>query len=97
MQFFNNPVHNNILCIVEAVENSEKAYKAANETAVEDMAPTHPIRLGLALNFSVFYYEIMNQTDKACQLAKKVINCPLGPGRWGGGGASSQYFHHECT
>jgi len=36
------------------------------------MTPTHPIRLGLALNFSVFYYEIMNDPERACELAKKV-------------------------
>jgi hypothetical protein len=38
------------------------------------MAPTHPIRLGLALNYSVFHYEIMNKPQEACKLAKKVRN-----------------------
>jgi len=37
------------------------------------MPPTHPIRLGLALNFSVFYFEILDNKDKACQLAKQVF------------------------
>ena len=36
------------------------------------MDPTHPIRLGLALNYSVFHYEIENKPEKACQMAKAV-------------------------
>nr|CAD7258723.1 unnamed protein product [Timema shepardi] len=54
------------------VEDSQKAYQDAFEISKEKMQPTHPIRLGLALNFSVFYYEILNSPDKACQLAKQV-------------------------
>lgn len=42
------------------------------DIAMADLASTHPIRLGLALNFSVFYYEILNSSDKACGMAKQV-------------------------
>merc|ERR1711923_41055 len=52
------------------VENSQKSYQDAYDISKSKMQPTHPIRLGLALNFSVFYYEILNSPEKACQLAK---------------------------
>eukprot|EP01115_Flamella_aegyptia_P015007 TRINITY_DN88_c0_g1_i2.p1 TRINITY_DN88_c0_g1~~TRINITY_DN88_c0_g1_i2.p1 ORF type:complete len:250 (+),score=98.08 TRINITY_DN88_c0_g1_i2:42-791(+) len=58
----------------EAAENSCNAYKEATTVAADDLPTTHPIRLGLALNFSVFYYEIMESPDKACQLAKKAFD-----------------------
>lgn len=58
----------------EAAENSLLAYKSASEIAMSELPPTHPIRLGLALNFSVFYYEILNSPDKACQLAKTAFD-----------------------
>ena len=54
------------------VEDSQKAYQDAYDISKAQMQPTHPIRLGLALNFSVFYYEILNSPEKACQLAKTV-------------------------
>ena len=54
------------------VDDSQKAYQDAFDIAKSSMQPTHPIRLGLALNFSDFYYEIMSSPDKACQLAKQV-------------------------
>lgn len=58
----------------EAADNSLTAYKAASDIAQTDLAPTHPIRLGLALNFSVFHYEILNSPEKACQLAKQAFD-----------------------
>ena len=54
------------------VDNSSQAYRDAYNVAKEEMEPTHPIRLGLALNYSVFHYEIENKPDKACSLAKSV-------------------------
>eukprot|EP00522_Entomoneis_paludosa_P001922 CAMPEP_0172471302 /NCGR_PEP_ID=MMETSP1065-20121228/67745_1 /TAXON_ID=265537 /ORGANISM="Amphiprora paludosa, Strain CCMP125" /LENGTH=476 /DNA_ID=CAMNT_0013229397 /DNA_START=52 /DNA_END=1483 /DNA_ORIENTATION=- len=50
------------------------AYQDASDIAGKELPPTHPIRLGLALNFSVFYYEILNSPDKACQIAKQAFD-----------------------
>ncbi|GMY11428.1 14-3-3-like protein GF14 kappa isoform X1 [Fagus crenata] len=56
-----------------AAEETMLAYKAAQDIALADLSPTHPIRLGLALNFSVFYYEILNSSEKACAMAKQAF------------------------
>ncbi|THG19013.1 hypothetical protein TEA_008751 [Camellia sinensis var. sinensis] len=58
----------------EAADLSLKAYQMASSTADTDLPPTHPIRLGLALNYSVFYYEIMNSPERACHLAKQAFD-----------------------
>jgi hypothetical protein len=58
----------------DVVAQSQKAYQEAFDIAKTEMQPTHPIRLGLALNFSVFYYEIINTPDQACQLAKQAFD-----------------------
>lgn len=57
----------------ELSEKSKSAYGDATEAAA-DLANTHPIKLGLALNYSVFHYEIMNNGQKACELAKKAFD-----------------------
>ncbi|XP_041797512.1 14-3-3 protein zeta-like [Chelmon rostratus] len=56
------------------ISDSKNAYLSAFEISKEEMQPTHPIRLGLALNFSVFYYEILNTPDEACRLAKSAFD-----------------------
>lgn len=58
--------------IVAVVDDSQNAYQDAYAISKKKMQSTHPIRLGLALNFSVFYYEILNSPRKACQLADQV-------------------------
>merc|ERR1719379_2556771 len=51
-----------------------ESYQAASTIANSDLPPTHPIRLGLALNFSVFYYEVLSSPDRACHLAKQAFD-----------------------
>jgi len=53
---------------------SLEGYQQASAVADKELAPTNPIRLGLALNFSVFYYEVMNSPERACNLAKQAFD-----------------------
>jgi len=63
----------------EVAVEAEKAYQSATNKACDSgdgkgLAPTHPIRLGLALNFSVFHFEIQNRPSEACALAKQAFD-----------------------
>ena len=49
------------------------AYQQATEAA-HHLATTHPIKLGLALNLSVYHYEIANDGREACNIAKKAFD-----------------------
>jgi len=53
----------------KANENYLEAQKAASS-----LPPTDPVRIGLALNFSVFLYEIRKQPKEACAMAKKAFD-----------------------
>ncbi|KAJ3254394.1 14-3-3 protein [Boothiomyces macroporosus] len=57
-----------------AANKALEAYKQATEIASTELAPTHTIRLGLALNFSVFYYEILDSPEQACALSKQAFD-----------------------
>merc|ERR1712060_747935 len=57
----------------KAAENARKAYEEAQAVAEKDLAVTHPIRLGLALNFSVFQYEVLQNQDEACKMARTAF------------------------
>jgi 14-3-3 protein epsilon len=56
----------------EQRDKALEAYTRATEYATS-LKATSPIRLGLALNFSVFYYEILKSPDKGCQLARQAF------------------------
>jgi len=58
----------------KAANASLEGYKEASAVAEKELAPTNPIRLGLALNFSVFYYEVLNSPERACNLAKQAFD-----------------------
>lgn len=58
----------------QASQDSLKSYESAMNIASADLVPTNPIRLGLALNFSVFYFEIKNDSSEAIRLAETAYN-----------------------
>jgi 14-3-3 protein epsilon len=57
----------------KAAESARGAYEDAQKVAEKDLAVTHPIRLGLALNFSVFQYEVLQNPDEACKMARTAF------------------------
>merc|ERR1712151_986379 len=57
----------------KAAENARKAYEEASGVANTDLAVTHPIRLGLALNYSVFQYEVLSKPEDACKMARTAF------------------------
>jgi 14-3-3 protein epsilon len=57
----------------QATNQAEMAYRDAYEIAEVDIPISNSTRLGLALNFSVFYYEIRNNKEEACSIAKNAF------------------------
>jgi 14-3-3 protein epsilon len=55
---------------LRAVQGAFLAYEQASEIALSEFAPTNPLRLSLGLNFSVFFYEIMKNKDRALLIAR---------------------------
>lgn len=57
----------------ETKKNALEFYNQA-ETECKQLEACNSIRLGLALNFSVFHYEVMNDSEKACVLAQEALD-----------------------
>ena len=61
--------------LLEEVKTKAKAaYEEANGI---DLPACNPIKLGLALNFSVFNYEVLKDHAKACELADNALQSAL--------------------
>merc|ERR1712241_1602613 len=56
-----------------SAESARLAYEEASNVAEKDLPVTHPIRLGLALNYSVFQYEVLSNPDEACKMARTAF------------------------
>lgn len=56
------------------IESAMEAYEKAFEISEDQLKSTNPIRLGLALNYSVFHYEIRSEPTEACKLAKRAFD-----------------------
>jgi 14-3-3 protein beta/theta/zeta len=56
------------------IKESQRFYDEAFDNAKKSLSPTSPVRLDVALNFSIFYYEILNAPGRACCLAKQAFD-----------------------
>ena len=43
-------------------------YEKAHGVAEQDLVVTHPVRLGLALNYDVFQYEVIQNPEFECTM-----------------------------
>uniref|UniRef100_A0A6B2KXH9 VWFA domain-containing protein n=1 Tax=Arcella intermedia TaxID=1963864 RepID=A0A6B2KXH9_9EUKA len=64
------------LCEVDKEKWKDESMRLYEEALLlaKNLYVTHPVRLGLALNASVFYSEIMGQQDKANMIAKTTFD-----------------------
>jgi len=55
-----------------------EAYKASYKHAFSTLPSWHPTRLGVALNFSVYFHDVCGSPDRACHLAKHAFDEAVG-------------------
>merc|ERR1712194_540043 len=58
-------------------QNAHSYYQQASDLAETNLRPKDTLRLGVALNFSVLNYEIMNDANNAFSIAKKAFDTCL--------------------
>lgn len=57
----------------KAIGDAEKIYKEAYEIANKELPVLNNTRIGLCLNFAVFYYEVKGNKKEGCKIAKKAF------------------------
>lgn len=62
----------------EIVQKGLQAYSDAEKLCKMNLPATHPMRLGVYLNMSVFYYEILQEPGRALMLTKSALDEALG-------------------
>jgi len=55
-----------------------EAYKASYKHAFSTLPSWHPTRLGVALNFSVYFHDVCRSPERACHLAKHAFDEAVG-------------------
>ncbi|CAI5765898.1 14-3-3 protein gamma [Podarcis lilfordi] len=56
------------------VKSAQKVYGEAQEISQWHLEPTHPLALAVALNYSILYYEVLNNPQQATKLAKAAFD-----------------------
>ena len=62
---------------LEKIKNGALENYTLAQSTSESLNACNPIRLGLALNFSVFHYEVMNNHQQACELGERALSDAL--------------------
>uniref|UniRef100_A0A7S0FXW7 14-3-3 domain-containing protein n=1 Tax=Pyrodinium bahamense TaxID=73915 RepID=A0A7S0FXW7_9DINO len=57
-----------------SAEEAKVAYTEGMSEAEKNLPEVHPVRLGLALNFSVFQHEVLRDTQSAIKTAKTALH-----------------------
>ena len=61
-------------------KNASELYVEASDISLCHLSPMDPVRLSLMLNFSIFYYEIYNEPERACIVAKAACDDAIDAG-----------------
>jgi hypothetical protein len=61
-------------------QSAHELYMEASDVALCHMSGIDPIRLSLMLNFSIFYYDIYNEPERACIVAKAACDDAIDAG-----------------